>query len=153
MNPFEWQAREIEFTAGMMAHFVKQTPADRLDWKPEADPGGQGRSVLDQVRECVGIYRMVAAVLSGGAPTQDVPDIADADTAERELKESARAYADAVRAQSPEMLTQTYDIGFGQVPGSFVITMPARNMMYHVGQICYIQTLYGDMDFEVPQNG
>ena len=48
------------------------------------------------------------------------------------------------------MMGKLYDLPFGQFPGSFCITVPAWNMIYHCGQVNYVQLLYGDDVFHMP---
>jgi hypothetical protein len=45
-----------------------------------------------------------------------------------------------------EQLESTLHTHFGPVPMSFGITLPAMHTEIHIGQLEYIQTIYGDME-------
>lgn len=150
MTVFEWHAGMVEQTAGLFAFWVKTTREDWLDKHPVADPESKTRSIMEYVKECVGINRRVAAILMGKEPSGQEVAFSDVDDACRQIVESGKEFADAVRAQDESVLHKTFPMPWGEAPGAMVITMPMMNMAYHGGQVNYVQTLYGDTEFRFP---
>src|SRR5438128_1227288 len=134
MTVLEWQADSIIAAAKRLAHFVKTTEPDWLGKRPAVDDRSKTRSVLDQVGECIRTNRRMAAILSGTAPSGAQPqdgEVTDPEAGCEMLMESARELSAVVRAQDESMMARTYELPFGQFPGSFCITVPAWNMIYH----------------------
>ena len=59
--------------ADSFAHFIATTPDDRLVWHPHIEGAAPTRSILEQVSECVGVNRMMAALLRGGSTISRIP--------------------------------------------------------------------------------
>lgn len=152
MNAMEWQAGIIERTANTLAYWVETTPGERLDWTPKADDASKSRSVRDQATECIKFNRGVAAVLRGESVDLNSPYEAPGGQAGlvREIAASGKEFADAVRNLNPELLQKSHDFGFGEFPLGAWIEICQGNMMYHGGQVNYIQTLFGDTEFRFP---
>lgn len=151
----EFQARRIERIADSLAHFVRTTRPDRLDWSPAAEGGAETRSMLEQIEECIVVNDLFAALLRGERVDREAArnrrlDFVDVEDACRQLQASAEALAAVVRGLSDADLTRQYPFWRGPTPGERVIEMPYRNMAYHAGQINFIQTLYGDTEFHAP---
>ena len=155
MTVTEYQAKKIERIAVAVAHYVATTHEDRLTWEAPGEGDAKGRSVLDQVSECVVTNRMFAALLRGEAPDvpalrANAPQFSDAETANAMLVASGAELAAAVRALADADLERTFPFWRGPVAGEVLIEMGYRNMVYHAGQINFIQCLYGDSEFHVP---
>ena len=138
--------------------YAKAVPEDKADWKPL----DAGRSVLDLARELAQCpdwtYDLVAtgrldwseeAQAASKAESDAWTTVADCDAACREKLE--RVYA-LCRDFPDARLAETVDLPFG--PGgsmktftlSDILAFPCWNFTYHLGQIAYIQTLYGDRE-------
>ena len=157
MTVFEFQASRIERIAAAMAHFIATTRDDALDWHPPIE-GADTRSIYEQVGECVLTNRSFAAALRGEnrdpKPARDASAaivFADSQDAQRQIVESAAELAKAVRGMNEEDFDREYPHWSGPIRGEIFIEMPYRNMAYHAGQVNYIQTLYGDTEFHVPE--
>jgi hypothetical protein len=154
MNVLEYQAEQIVRSAKMVAYWVETTDPTRLAWEPKAEAESSTRSILDQLGECIGVNYMMAAALKEEGPGSpdggDRPAPVDGAQACRELVTSAEALASVVRDLGEDALTKTYTLPWGSMPGSFLVSMPASNMVYHGGQINYVQRLYGDTVFHFP---
>jgi len=152
---FEWHARLIERAAMSLAHFAGSTERERLSWKPQAEESSCCRSATEQLDECIGVNFGFAAVLSGGTPPERSGEGAatqkDPEELERLVQESGARLAAVVRGMTVEDLRKTYDMGWAKLSGSVAIDLALANMHYHIGQINYIQTLYGDSDFHAPE--
>jgi hypothetical protein len=150
MTVFEWQAASAENAANMLAFWVQTTKADWLEKQPYADPESKTRSILDYVGECIRVNRMAAAKLRGEEPGETSTDGLSMEEVCSQLKSSAKEYADAIRSQDDSMLGKKYTLPFGEFDGAFMVSMPIFNMIYHGGQVNYVQTLYGDTEFRFP---
>jgi hypothetical protein len=151
MTVGEWQAREITNVSKMYAHGIDTTPEDKLEWCPKVQENSCNRTVLDQAQECVGINRRFTAVLSG----QPAPAVGDqppleTKTAAAQIRESATELAKVVATMDDEAFTRTYTTGMGEMPAATLVEISKMNMMYHFGQLSYIQMLFGDEEFRFP---
>jgi hypothetical protein len=147
----EYVAKQTERVADALAHFISTTPEDRLAWHVSGENGVKTRSILEQTAECIAVNRHFAALLRGtvGATRPEV-NVANGQDAQEQLVISARELAEAIRALSPEDLMRTYEHPRGQMLGENFIFGAVRNMIYHAGQLNFIQMLYGDTEFHVP---
>lgn len=154
MTIAEYQARIIEKCAHFMGLFVMSTPEDRLRWRPAIDEKSKTRSILDQVGECIFANQRFVHYLRSETPPpapEEWDTFANADEAVAILKESATKLAAIVRTMSSEDLARTYNTHRGPMLGALMIQFPVRNMTYHMGQINFIQLLYGDAEFHIDQ--
>ncbi len=148
MTAQELAAQHTKLAAEGVIRAARSTAEDKLDWKPL----DEGRSVLDQLRECA----LANAYFAGAVNAQEkkpeswaeqlkgltsLGEIAD------QVTETAAAVSRALIAIPDETAQNTITIQFGEpVEMNYMeyALIPERNMEYHRGQICYIQTLYGD---------
>ncbi|HWA83143.1 MAG TPA: DinB family protein [Fimbriimonadaceae bacterium] len=135
---------------------AKAVSEDKLAWSPLDN----GRSVLDQLQELAQAPDYVVGMLSGQSMGEPGPDhweklvaerkswttIADC---EREAKVRIDRLVDAIKNCPDENLTNTvwlpYD-GGRDFTFMEIMEYPRWNANYHLGQINYIQTLYGDKE-------
>jgi hypothetical protein len=127
-------------------------PADKLIWKVS----DKGRTALSQCAECAQMIPMTIGMLE----TKTMPPmdenameqmgaqsaawtLADCERICRE--ESEKLYV-VLRNYSDEDLAKPIDLPFGDKDWRMtdVASYPLWNITYHLGQISFIQTLYGD---------
>ena len=146
-------ANSVRESAKSLIRIVNATAPDKIEWSPL----NEGRTVLDMVQECV-----VISVLSQDTFSKCVqPEFdfelfgkmqAQYDTIEKAiaaLETNSEALAKILEVFPEDKLGVTIHLPFG--PGmtktfAEFMMMPVHNMIYHYGQINYIQTLYGDKD-------
>ena len=155
MSAAEWQAISIERTAHRVAHWVEQTSPERFHWTPAGLDGETGRSVSDMAWEVIVLNFALAKVLAGEQPPWPPEEPAGNNSASvgetaAALRESARAAAASVRNLGMDDLEKTFSLGQRSMPGAMLCSLIHNHIMYHGGQICYIQTLYGDKTFSFP---
>ncbi len=156
MNVFEWQARATEQSARVLTHSLSMTQEDKLDWSPAVDASSKTRPILEQMYECALVNRRFAALLRGETPPPPpssdgpAPTFADLKEARNQVMESATELAAVIRSLDESALTNSYPTGRGPMTGADLIRLPATNMIYHWGQVNYVQTLYGDTEFHLP---
>lgn len=146
----DYVAEQTERVAAALADFAATTAPDRLHWEPTGEGGGQGRSVLDQIAECVGVNYRFAALLRGEAAPDAPPAPQTAASAQEQLTASAAQLAAAIRALSDDALEAPLQLPRGPLLTRNLMLAPFRNMAYHAGQINLIQMLAGDSEFHSP---
>lgn len=145
-----------EETYDALFRTARAVPADKMEWKPLDN----GRTVLSQLQECANLPRFIEMVLQMRA----VPPMTEADMqrareaglawttleeCESKSREHLAALYEAIRAFPDSELDKTVTLPFGGgMTKSFaqMLQIPYENAMYHLGQINYIQTLYGDFE-------
>jgi hypothetical protein len=125
-------------------------PDDKQGWRPL----DQGRSAVHQIAECAVINAWGARVFSELAmPTLDTDlyqnECASLDSAEKALaalRSSTDSLAAAIESVPDDALGIQVHFPWDKNPCSIAdaMLMAYWNMTYHIGQINYIQTLYGD---------
>lgn len=135
-----------------LARNVRAMPAEKQIWKPL----DHGRNVLDQTRECTAINFITADILRSMAMPEDFSaeyarHCAGVETTDDILElliASGAALASAILDFPCEELDKTLKLPWDETPSSFaeIMVMPYWNTAYHIGQTCYIQTLYGDTE-------
>ena len=131
-------------------------PADKVDWKPLDN----GRSVIDIARELAKTPDWAGETIAGeGSPewTEEAFAAQKAEMATWTTVEQCQAeclarlekFYEVVRSLGDEDLAKTkwlpYD-GGRDFTFAEMLDYPRWNFNYHLGQIAYIQTLYGDRD-------
>jgi uncharacterized damage-inducible protein DinB len=150
----QWQARQIEKSAHILAHFVESTQEDRLRWRPTAEDTSKTRSVMEQVGECIFVNQRFLAFFRG-QESPPMPENHDRYPTVREateaLKAGAAELAQEVRKLEGDELMRTIKTHRGPMPAALAMQFPVRNMAYHMGQINMIQPLYGDTEFHIDE--
>lgn len=121
--------------------------------KQNARPDGCARAPLHIVAECAAVNNMIARLLKGEAFQRPSPEEREAflksfDTAEKAvsfLEQETQTLLAAFETLDESTLGEETDSPLGRPMTRFAIAeLPAVHMMYHDGQLNYIQTLYGD---------
>lgn len=137
---------------------AQYVPADNQnDWKPM----GEARSTLSQLIECAVVPYFFASLLKGEATDMSSPEVREkrkaleaAITSVAEAEEAAKkSYAmlcGVIAQLSDEDLEKPCPVPWDASPKvSDVIFYPYWNIVYHTGQINYIQLLLGDTDMHM----
>jgi hypothetical protein len=128
---------------------LKHIPEDKLT----VSPGGVARPPLTFTAECIGFNNMIADFLSGGQPTMPEPEkiekfYASIDTYDKGaagITASAAKIKAALEAMEPSKLDEIVTAPWGApMPLGVLTRIAATHMIYHDGQLNYIQSLYGD---------
>lgn len=149
MNLFEWHSRLVEGAAQFLAFTYMATREEKRGWQPSAGSESRTRSANDQMRECVMVNRSFAAVLRG-EKAGDPGEIQSGERLAEEVIASSKDLGQAIRALDESCLGRLYEFSWGKLRGEMLLALALSNISYHTGQICYIQTLYGDETFHVP---
>lgn len=146
----DYVAEQTERVATALADFAATTAPDRLSWELSAEGGGQTRTILDQISECVGVNFRFAALLRGEPAPEASPALQTVAGAQKQLTASAEALAAAIRGLSDDALETLIQMPRGPLLTRNLMLAPYRNMAYHAGQINFIQMLAGDTEFHAP---
>lgn len=123
---------------------VRATPEDRMDWRPAAD----ARTARELIEEVVGVMPYSAELIRTrqNVDMQDGEQSKDLQELEAKHRASIEDYVAAVKEFPVEHLHDSIVLPWGKMSFMEVISYPYWNMMYHWGQISYIQTMYGDKE-------
>jgi len=143
MSPLELLAGQARWTGESIAYNLQFVPDDRLDWKPAPT----AKSVLEIVNHTVGAMKgMTSAVRGGGWNIPQFTPAANRADAQSMIREATREYADAVQALSVDDLQKNVEVPFGTFPLWQFTGFGIVELQHHRGQICYLQTLWGDTE-------
>jgi uncharacterized damage-inducible protein DinB len=133
---------------------ARAMPEDKLKWKVM----DKGRSALDLCAECAQMIPSTIEMLEAKALPPMDPAAYEAmqaeraawslDDCERICRESSEKLYDVLRDYPDQDLEQRIDLPFGDRAWTMadVASYPLWNLTYHLGQIGYILTLYGDTE-------
>ena len=151
----EMIAKKIQAGSDSLAKAFAKMPAERTEWKPTVE-GNAGRDALDQVLECACLAEWATKGYTAGdaLPPIDWDDFKVQCDARRNsedalawLKSSHAALVSTISALSDEQIGKSIPHPFYEASttwGDFAIDLVYWNLVYHEGQINYIQVLYGD---------
>jgi|DewCreStandDraft_1066081.scaffolds.fasta_scaffold01007_18 uncharacterized damage-inducible protein DinB len=153
-----FQDRVIELTrqAGEdLFRTARAVPPDRLTWRPLE----MGRSVLDILQECAQQPAFLPRLLTPASPPLS-PEMRAAlreeraqwttiDACEEAYRRNLEAAVQAIREVPDERLDEVVSLPFR--PGvtrtiAQILLTVYWQLVYHTGQVNYIQTLYGDRE-------
>jgi hypothetical protein len=136
---------------------ARAVPADKLDWQPL----DEGRSVLSMLAECATVPRFATTILTTGKAPEFTEEamaksralratLKTVDDCEKLCLENTAELYEAIRTFPTERLSETIALPFREgmtVSMAQIANMHYWNNAYHIGQIAYIQTLYGDKEW------
>lgn len=151
-NLQESAAAATEKTLKVLLYLVGRTPDDRLSWQPCET----ARSVLEVVAECTLVTRNWAEILARGESLSSeeyfrVFSGLDALSSREAIVDAVTAetsqLVSVIRAIPDEKLSDELQMFWGETAllGSWLHWVAIHNS-YHLGQIGYIQRLYGDVE-------
>jgi len=130
---------------------VRKMPAEKQTWKPL----DEGRSALEQAQELATAPEMFLMHLAPDrTPKYSSFEEAsaagaqmDLDACEAECKSLTAEINDAIAKMTPEQMAAKHAMPWGmEHSGGEIAGFHYWNTVYHLGQVNYIQTLYGDRD-------
>ncbi len=132
----------------LLTNDLKAIAAD----KANICPGGCARTALNIVAECASVNAMAATVLSGGEFKRPSPEEREAHLNSFDTTDKVLAYLDQETQHLLEVIDTIDESTFGDEMSPFgrpmtrfgVAGLPSWHMMYHDGQLNYIQSLHGD---------
>lgn len=135
----------------LLTNDLKAIPED----KQNVSPGGSARTPLNIVAECALVNGRIADYLSTGAPVARLtPEERATRLSAFDTEQKALAFLDGETQRLLEAIDALDEDGLGVISNEplgrpstrfAVAELPAAHMMYHDGQLGYIQTLHGDV--------
>lgn len=118
-------------------------------------PGGKARCGFDLLFEIASVNRMFAGIMRGDGNEAQRPDgwvVAPSDYRSKEVAlknvtESVNELLAAIDGLSDDQLAKPLETPLGTMPVARLASMMGSHMMYHSGQLNYIQTIHGDDAF------
>ncbi len=133
---------------------ARAMPDEKLSWKVL----DKGRSALDMCAECAYLIPSTIEMLRTKTMPPMEPGAIEAmqadragwslDDCERLCREGSEKLYDVLRDYPDDELTHRIELPFGDREWTMadVASYQLWNLTYHLGQISYIQTLYGDTE-------
>lgn len=155
----DYREQLLKQTAGVVASILKYAramPEDKLRWRVN----DVGRSALDMLQEIAQSPTYIVPILRNRSCPPFDPEMFGEMTAARQAwnsidacekvwNENFATLKDTVESFPEDEMTVEIDLPFVEgLRQSFadIMSYPYWNAAYHLGQICFIQTLYGDME-------
>lgn len=132
---------------------VKAMPAERHGWEPSA----HSRSAHNMLWECAVVNDRFARFLKG-EPAEPITiqglgemwaadPAADVETLITDLRSATASLCESILALEDDQFAEEVELGpDSPLPKKMLMWMGLRNMWYHLGQVNYIQSLYGDRE-------
>ena len=147
-------AEKSEVSGGiqMVSQFLGKDIKAMSDEVLASCPGGKARCAFDLIYELAMVNRMMASLITGEAKDVAIPsgwtlapaDYRSKDKAQADLQGSIAELLAAYDNVPDEKLAEPITTPFGTMPASQLLNMLNGHMMYHSGQLNYIQTIHGD---------
>jgi len=138
------------WAAEALVNTVRRMPADKVEWSPL----DQGRTALNQLQECAIAPDLYLGYLDPTYVRQanSYAEAADlqsqwktVDQCVTVLNENTAKLVEAIRNLPVDRLSEMHTMPWGeQMSVAGIAGLHYWNLTYHLGQINYIQTLYGD---------
>jgi hypothetical protein len=154
----QYLANTAQFMAQTIGRTVPFTPADKRNWAPM----GAARTTMDVIQECAEALERITKFMKTGQFDRPTPEARAAraealkknppkfEDLKTRLQKAAEAYAQAIEKFPEERWTEMVPSPFPslgqQMPLGTLLGIPVFNMVYHWGQINYIQTMLGDTE-------
>jgi len=133
------------------------TPDDKINWSPAPTARTPLHQVAHAAMAVSGIHKMFQ-----GEP-MPFDNIAEMDAKWRAeekafttrdqaldlLNKNSETYLAWLDGLTPVQVTSTFTAPFGEFPMASAITWPADHLRNHAGQMEYLQTCYGDLDWHM----
>jgi len=141
MNIMETLARQLTWACANITANLAFIPADKLAWKP----GVEAKSALEIVNHCAEVLHRMSRVLGTGAlAAATFSAAADLPATQKLLLASAEQYAAMLRSLPAAELRRVMPFRSREFTVAEVAAMPVADMIWHLGQMAYLQTLLGD---------
>jgi hypothetical protein len=124
---------------------AKAMPEEKLEWQPTPD-NRTARALIEEVVMTTGFSAKLISTMQ--VPTDEPSKDGEKSLADLEAEHRAAAeeYLKAVKEFPEDKLHDTIDLPWGKMTFLEVINYPYWNIMYHYGQLGYIQMMYGDKE-------
>jgi uncharacterized damage-inducible protein DinB len=151
MNLQSFESRRLLGIIDLFQTAAKEVPPDKIQWKPEQ----RGKSAQEILEHVAGANLAFAALIRGGPLPEQASKVRDRQDVKHEsesysqalaaLKSSAHVLAEAIASVPESQLGEDRQMPWGVTwKMTRLMSAPSAHASYHWGQLCYLQTLYGD---------
>lgn len=140
----ELESRRVRALMELLLEAARHVPPDQAPWKPETN----AKSAQEIVEHVAGVNEFFAQLIRGndvsGGPVAGSYE--SYEQALNALQASGEAVAAAIQAVPDEQLESERTLPWGEAwKLRKLLVAPGTHIAYHWGQICYLQTLWGDL--------
>lgn len=139
----------VRFIGQNFAYNLDKVPDHRLNWKPSAT----ANSALEIVGHSAHAFRSLRARIRNEAPPEASPPPSTREEAKTLILNAANGYAEWLEGLTPGDLEGEVTLRMGVLPRERAILLPVTDLIHHHGQICYLQTIWGDVETHFFVNG
>lgn len=136
-----------------LMHLISFVPADKARWKPVEN----SRNAIQIVGHCALTNRCLAQLIADQLPDDqlepasffaalEVPAGTSIESVKALMDETSAELVSVLESMDAAAIESTSRSPFGPLPVTFWMRSTHRHLAGHVGQIEYLQTLWGDMD-------
>lgn len=147
MNYAEVLSEQLQQGVDSVWRTVKAMPTEKLDWRPEESARTTRELMEELLNTTIYSIKLVEAQKYPGDdafPTEAAPkDLAELEKAHRA---SVEAYLKVLKTFPESKLEEKLDLPWGNSTFFHTLNYPYWNLIYHWGQISYLQTMYGDKE-------
>jgi hypothetical protein len=127
---------------------VQSTPPDKWEWVPM----GKARTILSMMQEVAGFPRWIkGCITEGKMPESDSAKwdafkqtVATMDQAIAVARKETDDFGGYIMGLSDDDINKTVELPWGTTRVGEILSYHEWNNTYHLGQVNYIQLLYGD---------
>lgn len=160
MKPVEDARANFAQAKAQLEKAFAGVPDDRLNWSPSETSRTPVEIVAHAADALFHIAEMIDGRLFYQGPSADADvrfrawekDFKRREDALTLLEKNSAVLLDVLDRLTPERLESemaTLPFGLGQAPVALVLGAPADHTRWHVAQLEYIQTIYGDRDWRL----
>lgn len=144
--------KDLNQSAYMLSKAALAIPTDKLDWTP----GGKTRSTIDILKECAWFPAWLTYAVENKKAPSDVETKSIVENALKEgttceslceiIQNETKKFCEFILKYPEENLTQEISFPWGTYTIAGVFGFHYWNNTYHLGQLNYVQLIFGDTE-------
>jgi hypothetical protein len=146
---------ELQQRSERLLHLFSLVPDDKRDWSPSST----SRTSSQIVAHCAVVFKFVEDAITGKLP-ENPPSVEDFlrvmyetengiaahENVTSALKDAVVRLREIIGTVTSENIDAQVNTSFGPMPIRFLVTLAQEQLASHIGQIEYLQTIWGDLD-------
>ncbi|MCL6623356.1 MAG: hypothetical protein K6T17_01910 [Fimbriimonadales bacterium] len=149
--------RQLKRAVDDLFRSVRAMPGEKITWQTSET----ARTPLDILQECALSLKWPQSILGNKQPTFDLPEeefqkiqaerarLTSVDACEETARKNLAETIEFIRSYPEDDLDRVISLPFApnlDLTVAEILASPYWNITYHLGQINYIQTMYGDRE-------
>ena len=124
---------------------VKAMPTEKLTWKP-SETSRTAQELLAEIVMTTGYTAKLVKVQKDPGMGETEQAVQTVEELEKAHRANVELFLQAVKGLPEEKFLEKIELPWGSMTFLSAISYAYWNLMYHLGQINYIQTMYGDQE-------